>query len=547
MTDNVTIVIQARTNSSRFPCKALINFLGTPLAILAAKRAGTGGHRVILATSTETTDTPLAELASRHGIHIVRGSLDDVLGRFVLALEGCGDSDIVVRLTADNIVPDGQLIAEVVEDLISRGLDYIATSGLASGLPYGCSVEATRVGLIRRAAAEAGTDYEREHVTPWIRTHYKTGVFDRYVSLERGHFRCTIDRPDDYFALATTFPDTTDPVSVSWREIVASLVPGDNQPMFARPLAEFVLGTAQFGMPYGIVRTNEPDPDQAAQMIRLAITNGVVWLDTARAYGSSEQIIGQALANGWVGRGCVATKLSPLSEIPDDGDPRLAAALAENSLRASCMSLGMSRLDTVLVHRVSHLTAWGGRVLDVLRHWRADGLLNVVGVSVQSPQELEIALATEDIGHIQLPFNVLDYRWVDAIEALRDTRSLRSVTVHARSAFLQGLLLSDDTSAWSRARVRDVTPIRAWLHNQANALGYTDLAAFCLGYVRSQDWIDGVVVGCDNLDQLRQNLSWFMQPKMTQEQILAIEQSRPVLEKCTLDPSRWMPIQEQVR
>lgn len=547
MTDNVTIVIQARSNSSRFPGKVFLDFLGMPLAILAAKRAGTRGHRVVLATSSEATDTALVNMASRNGIDTVRGSLNDVLGRFTLALDGCSNDAIVVRLTADNIVPDGDLIGEVIDDFISRGLDYIMTTDRASGLPYGCSVEVTRVGLIRRAAAEARSDFEREHVTPWIRAHYEVGVFKRHASLSRGHFRCTIDCLDDYLALTKAFPDTGDPVSVNWRDIVANLIPGDNQPFVAQPLAKFVLGTAQFGMPYGIVRTNEPDHDQAAQMIKLAITNGAEWLDTAHAYGGSELIIGQALANGWVGRSRVVTKLSPLSECPVDGAPKLAAALAENSLRASCMALGMPRLDTVLLHRAKHLTAWGGCVLDVLRNWRAKGLLDVIGVSVQSPEELRIALASKDIGHVQLPFNVIDHRWADAIGALRNARSLRTVTVHARSAFLQGLLLSDDASAWSRAHVRDAALIRNWIREQADALRYTDVAALCLAYVRSQDWIDGVVIGCDDVNQLGQNLSWCTQPNMTKEQISTIEQNRPIMEWKVLDPSQWMPTKEQVK
>lgn len=539
MQDEVTIVIQARTNSTRFPGKALVDFLGFPLAVLAAKRAGSRGHRVVLATSLECSDDALAEASARHGVACVRGPLDDVLGRFVEALSGCRDDGICVRLTADNIFPDGDLIAEVVSDFKTREFDYMTTTDHASGLPYGCSVEVTRVGLIRQADSAASSAFEREHVLPWIRARYPSTVFTKHSAINRSHFRCTVDCLDDYISLVGIFPRDRDPVLVNWRELVMSLEPGNGQPATEHRLEKFVLGTAQFGIPYGIVRANEPDEAESMRMIKRAIVSGVDWLDTARAYGRSEGVIGKVMSTGWAGRSRIVTKLSPLSGCMLDADPKLAAAMADNSLRTSCMALERKNLDAVLLHRAAHLSMWNGQVLDVLREWRSNGLVGAIGVSVQSPDELALALEYCDVEHIQLPFNILDHRWTTAVEKLREVRHERHVVVHARSAFLQGLLLSDEASAWARANVSEPGLIRSWLAAQAKAAGYEDIAAFCLAFVRSQDWIDGVVVGVDSDAQLRQILAFFDQKLLSARQLEQFAQNRPTLTEQSLDPSQW--------
>lgn len=539
MQNDVTIVVQARTNSARFPGKALVDFLGLPVAVLAAKRAGSRGHRVVLATSLESSDNALAEVAARHGIACHRGSLNDVLGRFVGALEGCRDDEIVVRLTADNIVPDGDLIAEVVSDFKTRDLNYLTTTDTASGLPYGCSIEVTRVGLIRQAASEASSAFEREHVMPWIRARNKVTVFTGRAEIGRGHFRCTIDCLDDYISLIGAFPRNCDPVAVGWGKVIASLKPGYGQPITSRPIKKLVLGTAQFGMPYGIVRTNEPDEAESMMMIKQAILSGVNWLDTARAYGRSESVVGKVLASGWAGRTRVVTKLSPMPDCAADADPKLAATMAENSLFSSCVALQCTTLDTVLLHRAEHLRMWNGSVFDVLKRWRNEGLLGTIGVSVQTPEELMMALENSEIEHIQVPFNILDYRWSQTLHAVQSARADRRLVVHARSAFLQGLLLSDNSEAWARAHVRHPKPILSWLASQVGAMGYRDAADLCLAFVRSQDWIDGIVVGLDRLAQLRQAIESFSRPLLEKHQLKTLTQTKPFLSPRSLDPSQW--------
>src|SRR5690606_8502139 len=95
------IVLQARTSSTRLPGKVLLPICGLPMAVLAAKRAGQDGTEVVVATSDDPSDDALAATAKRHGLKIVRGPLDDVLARFILATGDLAGDDICIRFTAD--------------------------------------------------------------------------------------------------------------------------------------------------------------------------------------------------------------------------------------------------------------------------------------------------------------------------------------------------------------------------------------------------------------------------------------------------------------
>ena len=110
---NAVIIIQARTASTRLPAKALLPIAGHSSAILAALRASNRQHHTILATSDRPSDDVLAGEAQKHGVATFRGPLEDVLARYFLATANLADDCIVVRLTADNVVPDGDLVDEM--------------------------------------------------------------------------------------------------------------------------------------------------------------------------------------------------------------------------------------------------------------------------------------------------------------------------------------------------------------------------------------------------------------------------------------------------
>jgi len=149
----IVAVIQARMGSSRLPGKVLLPICGIPLAILAAKRAQRNTYEVRIATTVDPLDDILVEMAKEADIPVVRGNVEDVLGRFVEATADLPDEALVVRLTADNVFPDADLIGMIVDEFLSKGATSLVAATPESGLPYvGC--RSIQVRCITRGSAK---------------------------------------------------------------------------------------------------------------------------------------------------------------------------------------------------------------------------------------------------------------------------------------------------------------------------------------------------------------------------------------------------------
>lgn len=535
------VVIQARTNSSRLPAKALLPVAGLPLAVLAAQRAANRGHQVIVATSTRPEDDALAAVVAQHDLAVFRGSLDDVLGRFVGAIGDCDDSTPVVRLTADNVFPDGRLIEQLEQAFEASQAGYLSCNNIDSGLPYGVSAEITRAGILREAASLAVDVSDREHVTPWvIRREDARAKFVPEPPVVMSHYRCTVDSLDDYLLVERIFRDLSDPVQAPLADLLQRLGSDHDRPVTATPVEKFVLGTVQLGIPYGIANSvGQPRVEDACAIVRTAIRSGVAELDTARAYGVSEAVLGQALRGGWRGRARLLTKLDPLADCPDDAPAPTVEAFVDASVFRSCRELGADRLDALMLHRAEHRIAWNGAAWQRLRQLRDEGAIGVLGISVQSPEQLAEAIDDPDVAHIQLPFNLLDGRWDALIPRIVSAKAKRQVIIHSRSALLQGLLATRDAGHWNRAGVAEPDAIWDWLDRAEHAGGWQDSADLCLAFVRAQPWIDGVVIGVETMDQLIANLAAFARPPMDEAECAALIRMRPPVADMVVDPARW--------
>ena len=216
------VVIQSRLNSSRLPGKAMLTVGGMPLIELVARRASRSGHEVVVATSVEDYDGLIAQHLESVGITVVRGSLDDVLGRFVVACEGLADDDFVVRLTGDNPVADADLVAELIESTVASGQGYGRVD--MERVPEGLGAEVFTAGAMREAAAQAVESYDREHVTPWlIRTFGQHSFAPVDAPTDIHAYRATVDSLSDYVRVSRLFDGTEDAVSVPWRTLMDAL------------------------------------------------------------------------------------------------------------------------------------------------------------------------------------------------------------------------------------------------------------------------------------------------------------------------------------
>ena len=545
-------IIQARTSSSRLPGKALLPVAGYPSAVLAALRAANQGHETILATSNDASDDELARQAENHGLTVFRGSLHDVLGRYYLACSALSDDDAVIRLTADNVVPDGQFVGGLAQAFTSGGKDYLSTDSDLAGLPYGLAGEVFSVAALRRAYHAATSAGDREHVGPWIERNCSSGVYRHRWSddSDLSYLRCTIDDAEDYDRILRLFEPVSDPLRVSWQDLVRMLARLPGEPAFRVPYrivagrarSKLTLGTAQLGMNYGVVNDQgKPPVEQAVAMVRKAIAHGVTALDTARSYGTAEEVLGQALTGAWASRVEVITKLD-LSGLPADAPKAQVRARVEESVNRSCEALGLKQLAVLLLHDWQHRHSWNGAAWQHLLNLRETGQIAVLGASVYDPGEALEALDDPAIEHLQIPMNVLDWRW-EAASVGRAAAGRPEVIVHSRSALLQGVL-AHPASRWPTVdgfRADEFSQVLGKLAKEFARESVTDL---CLAYVRSLPWITSVVLGCETMQQLEESLRLFRTAELSPEQCGRLRQEVPHAPESFLNPSKWKILHE---
>jgi spore coat polysaccharide biosynthesis protein SpsF len=194
----IVALIQARMSSSRLPGKVLEPIGGKPAILFMVERVRRAQRLddVMVVTSVDPSDDPLAALLAEHGVDTFRGDLDDVLSRYAAGAAACAAS-VVVRLTGDCPLADPAIIDKVVETLVESGCDYasnVEPPTFADGFDVECF---TRDALIR-ADREALAPDEREHVTLWMRS--EAARLDRRCVrslVDSSHIRLTIDYPDD--------------------------------------------------------------------------------------------------------------------------------------------------------------------------------------------------------------------------------------------------------------------------------------------------------------------------------------------------------------
>lgn len=193
-------VLQARMSSSRLPGKVLAPVLGQPMIARQIERLRRSARidRLVVATSVDPSDDPLAAACEAMGVAVHRGDLQDVLGRFAGALEAHPDASVVVRLTGDCPLADWTVIDQLIDHFVAEGADYASNTPAERTYPHGLDAEVMRRDVLLRACREAADPYEREHVTPFI---YRRPDQHRLAFLSRSpslaHLRWTVDYPGD--------------------------------------------------------------------------------------------------------------------------------------------------------------------------------------------------------------------------------------------------------------------------------------------------------------------------------------------------------------
>jgi aryl-alcohol dehydrogenase-like predicted oxidoreductase len=167
-----------------------------------------------------------------------------------------------------------------------------------------------------------------------------------------------------------------------------------------------VLGTAQLGMAYGIANmTGKPDMQAVRHIIETAWEGGIRQFDTAQAYGDSERVLGEALADlGISDQAKIISKLDPSLDHADRESVRKALYRTLDDLKISC-------LHGLMIHREEIIDDFEGGVINTLNAFIDEGITKSLGVSVYSPDRGYKAMEYNSIESIQCPANIFDHRF----------------------------------------------------------------------------------------------------------------------------------------
>jgi len=253
-----------------------------------------------------------------------------------------------------------------------------------------------------------------------------------------------------------------------------------------------VLGTANFGMPYGLNNSNSAlNIVNINDLLKYSQKNQINYLDTAEAYGSSQEVLGRVGVQNFK----IITKVKP---IKDKSISKETINVIEQNLYQTLKKLKVKSVDTYLIHHSNDLEKKGSQLLyDFLIRKKEAGLINNIGVSAYSTEEVQSIVQRFNIDVVQMPFNIIDRRILD--NNFIGYLQKNNVDVHARSIFLQGLLLKriEDLPKKFIPWKKLFSYWHSWLNdNQISAL------TACSSFALRDDRIEKVVFGVDNKNQL---------------------------------------------
>jgi len=284
---------------------------------------------------------------------------------------------------------------------------------------------------------------------------------------------------------------------------------------------KLALGTVQFGLPYGIAnRHGQVTRAEATSIIGYARSIGIDTLDTAAAYGNSEQVLGAIGCRNWK----IVSKLPPIPSGISD-----VMHWVHSTLDRSLRFLNVNHLDGLLLHNPADLFGDSGKKLhQALIEVKASGLASKIGVSIYDASELDRLFGHFPIELVQVPFNVLDQRILSSgwLARLNDL----GIEVHVRSIFLQGLLLLEKQAIPPKFnRWHEIW--RDW-EDYLRASNQTPLEA-CVRFATSFPMIARVVVGIDSRRQLEEIIVALDGP------IASLPYHLKSNDRQLIEPTRW--------
>lgn len=287
---------------------------------------------------------------------------------------------------------------------------------------------------------------------------------------------------------------------------------------------KFILGTVQLGLDYGINnRLGKPSKLTSFEILETASKNSIQYLDTAAAYGDSEKIIGEFHRSSQK-RFKVCTKLI----VADENEDKIA-----NVIEQTIRRLHIEKIEVLYLHRFEQAkNTW---IMQEIVEAKVQKKIEKIGISIYEPSELEYILENlhDVVDIIQIPYNILDStRW----DALIEKSHALEIEIYGRSVFLQGLLFKSENDV--QIIKMNAQKYIEYIKHYAEKKNIT-VAQLLVDYCEKSD-LDGVLIGCESLQQLKDNLViWENDNCLCKEDLQIIREYCKNIPVEIVDPRRW--------
>jgi len=522
MTKSIAI-IPARGGSKRIPKKNIKHFLGKPIIEYAIEAAISSKLFDVVMVSTD--DMEIAKIALKAGAEVpflrsfansndfatTSEVLEEVLNKYQ-SLNTYFDFACCIYPTAPF----------VTRDLLIKGFDLLQKFNYNTVFPatqYSYPIQRSLYLDENNKVSMVWNEFIKSRSQDLEKRYHDTGLYYWFKPVEFLKSKVLFTENSGCINLKEIECHDIDNIE-DWliAEIKYKFI---NSEPTQKKVSRLILGTAQIGMRYGINNTSgQLSLEESLDILNFSKNNGINSLDTANAYGESEKVIG--LYNRCSDPFNVNTKVLKVS----------FNNLYEHVLLL-LKKLNLTSIDTLYVHRINEFLG-DKEVLKNLTKIKKNGLCRRIGLTVNSNEEVNLVAEIKEIDVVQCPFNLLDNDFLRAkhLNYLKE----KGKEVHVRSIFLQGLIFANSENV--PPNLSGLKPYLLQIKNLADKFNCS-ISNLAFQYVLSKTYIDKIIFGVDNIEQLKLNLKELSNP--INNEIFSLIDKIEVKETFLLNPANWKP------
>lgn len=252
-------------------------------------------------------------------------------------------------------------------------------------------------------------------------------------------------------------------------------------------LNKLVIGGAQLGMTYGN-RKIKMNKKEILRFLKFSLKNKIKFIDIAQSYGNIESIIGKF---------SIRNKLKIITKISNY--EKINFFEIQNSIKSSLIRLGIKKIHYLMFHDFKVYKKI--RAIDMSKLAKIKNIFYTkLGVSVYTPEEFLICCKDKNIDFVQIPFNIIDYRWKN-IDFIKIKKKYH-IQIHVRSIFLKGSLLKN----FNKIPIKNIDKNKIKIILKTTLKKNQSMLGFCLNFIISKKWVDKIVIGFNSINQLKEIL-----------------------------------------